>query len=115
MKLVQQCSTLLSGGATALNLCIFAFALLCQGMPTSCICPYLPSLQRLNHFPGMLEIARKKGLARNLANMRCQLGCQQPGPAAPLPHPLPLLLLPRHSCCCSALASIATIAAAAVA
>ena len=27
--------------------------------------------QRLNHYPGMLDIARKKGLARNLANMRC--------------------------------------------
>ena len=27
--------------------------------------------QRLNHYPGMLEIARKKGLARNMANMRC--------------------------------------------
>ncbi|GAB4815434.1 hypothetical protein N2152v2_002480 [Parachlorella kessleri] len=26
--------------------------------------------QKLNHFPGMLEIARKKSMARNLANMR---------------------------------------------
>lgn len=27
--------------------------------------------QKLNHFPGMLAIARKKGLARCLASMRC--------------------------------------------
>lgn len=26
--------------------------------------------QKLNHFPGMLELARKKGLARNLGHMR---------------------------------------------
>ena len=39
-------------------------------LPRNVASPILCALQKLNHFPGMLEIARKKSMARNLANMR---------------------------------------------
>ena len=39
-------------------------------LPCNLDSPLLCALQKLNHFPGMLEIARKKSMARNLANMR---------------------------------------------